>query len=112
MCDAYETHNTYGNCLSVATYKEVNMIGIVIWLVLAIMVGVFASNKGRSGIGFFLLAVILSPLIGIIIAVLVSPNQQVMDSKALDSGSMKKCPSCAELVKKEASMCKHCQSAF
>jgi hypothetical protein len=33
------------------------------WLILAILVGVFASKRGRSGFGWFLLSVLLSPLI-------------------------------------------------
>jgi phosphotransferase system glucose/maltose/N-acetylglucosamine-specific IIC component len=82
----------------------------VFWLIFAILVGVYASNKGRSGIGFFLLAVITSPLIGFIIALVVSPNTKVAEEKALSSGEMKKCPHCAELVKVEATICKHCQS--
>ena len=86
------------------------MIGVIVWLVLAILVGVYASNKGRSGIGFFFLAVLLSPLIGIIIAVLVSPNQEAIESDAIEKGSMRKCPNCAELIKKEAKICKHCHS--
>lgn len=33
------------------------------WIVLAIVVGIGAHARGRSGIGFFLLSLILSPLI-------------------------------------------------
>ena len=86
------------------------MIGIIVWLVLAILVGVFANNKGRSGVGFFLLAVLLSPLIGLVIALLVSPNEKALESEAIANGGLKKCPHCAELVKEEANLCKHCQS--
>lgn len=88
----------------------IKIMVIVMWLVFAILVGVYASSKGRSGFGFFLIAIILSPLIGLIIALVVAPNNKVIDDKALDSGDMKKCPHCAELVKAEAKICKHCQS--
>ena len=37
------------------------------WLLCAVGVGAIASSKGRSGIGWFLLAVIISPLIAVII---------------------------------------------
>ncbi|EOX4083221.1 hypothetical protein ACM65P_004326 [Vibrio alginolyticus] len=86
------------------------MFGIIIWLMLAIAVGVYADNKGRSGVGFFLLSVLLSPLIGIVIAVLAAPNQECIENKALRNGGMKRCTKCAELVKREAKVCKHCQS--
>lgn len=82
----------------------------IFWIILAILVGVFASSKGRSGIGFFLIALILSPLIGFIIALVVSPIREKAEAKAINSGDMKKCPNCAELVKVEAKLCKHCRS--
>ncbi|BFL82429.1 hypothetical protein L5M43_05130 [Shewanella sp. SW36] len=80
------------------------------WLILAILVGVYANTKGRSGVGFFLLAVILSPLIGFIIALVISPVKGVIEANAIQSGDMKKCPDCAELVKAEAKICKHCRA--
>lgn len=38
-----------------------------VWFFFCILVGVFASNKGRSGIGWFFISAIISPLIGAII---------------------------------------------
>lgn len=80
------------------------------WLILAILVGVYANTKGRSGLGFFLLAVVFSPLIGFIIALVISPVKGVIEANAIQSGDMKKCPDCAELVKAEAKICKHCRA--
>lgn len=37
---------------------------LIIWFVLAIAVGYGASQKGRNGFGWFLVALIFSPLIG------------------------------------------------
>jgi len=43
----------------------------LLWFVLAFVIGVAAERRGRSGFGWFLLAVLLSPLIaGILLAVL------------------------------------------
>lgn len=42
-----------------------------IWLLFALLVGVLASNRGRSGVGFFLLSAILSPLIGLIVVLVI-----------------------------------------
>jgi phosphotransferase system glucose/maltose/N-acetylglucosamine-specific IIC component len=81
-----------------------------IYIVLAILVGVYANSKGRSGFGFFLIAALLSPLIGFVIAVVISPISSKVEQNALDVGDMKKCPSCAELVKTEAKLCKHCRT--
>ena len=45
----------------------------IIWLVLSVLVGLWASRKGRSGLGFFLLAVIISPLLASIIVLIIRP---------------------------------------
>lgn len=47
------------------------MVIALIWFVLAIVVGAAAGSRGRSGFGWFALAVLLSPLIaGLIVAIL------------------------------------------
>ena len=44
---------------------------VVLWFVLALVVATAASGRGRYGFGYFLLALIISPLIaGLIVAVL------------------------------------------
>lgn len=40
---------------------------IILWLSLSIGTGVIASSKGRDGLGYFLLALVTSPLIGLIL---------------------------------------------
>lgn len=83
---------------------------VLFWLFFSVMVGVYANSKGRSGIGFFFIALIISPLVGFIIALVISPLEQNVEAKALESGTLKKCSSCAELVKIEAKLCKHCHT--
>lgn len=46
---------------------------VIGWVILAVLVGVFADSRGRSGVGFALLSVLLSPLLGLVI-VLVIPD--------------------------------------
>ena len=41
------------------------------WIVFSIVAGVIAHNKGRSGIGYFFLSIILSPIVGIVVAALI-----------------------------------------
>lgn len=80
---------------------------LVIWLVCGIIAAIIGTNKGRSGCGWFLVGVLLGPL-GIILALVVAKDTEEVEKRNIQSGEMKKCPFCAELVRKEAVVCKHC----
>jgi len=82
------------------------------WFIFSVIAGAIAGNKGRSGFGFFLLAIVLSPLIGILCALIARPNTGRTEAEALQTGTMRRCPYCAELVRAEAVKCRHCQSAL
>jgi hypothetical protein len=72
-------------------------LGWLVLLGLAIVVGIAASVRGRNGVGWFFLAVVITPLIaGLLVLVLPDANYS------------RKCPFCAELVRREAVVCKHC----
>jgi hypothetical protein len=80
----------------------------IIWVLFSLVAGGIAGNKGRSGIGFFFLSLILSPVIGVLAAVLAKPNLENLDYERLASGTDKVCPFCAELIKKQARVCRYC----
>jgi hypothetical protein len=46
------------------------LTAIIIWLVLAIVIGVAAARRGRSGLGWLLLSLIVSPLVASILLAL------------------------------------------
>jgi hypothetical protein len=73
------------------------------WFIFAIVVGVVASSRGRSGFGWFLLAMVISPLLGIILVALLPSLKD-----APNSDTHAKCAMCAEPILKEAIKCKHC----
>jgi len=81
---------------------------IIFWLIFAILVAVYAGKQGRSGIGYFFLAVLLSPIIAFVILIIAGENREKAEEKKIDSGDFRKCPFCAELIKPEAVVCKHC----
>jgi len=83
---------------------EIAFIG---WLLFGIVSAVVAQKKGRSGCGWFAAGVLLGPF-GLILAFVVEPDRKRLDAAALGSGTVKKCPFCAELVKFEAKVCRFC----
>jgi len=80
----------------------------VTWFILSILCGVYASGKGKSGFGYFLLSVLLSPLIGFIAALISKEDTAKIEKKEISKGGKRRCPFCAELIKSEAIVCKHC----
>ena len=79
---------------------------VVFWVLFSVAVGILASNRGRSGVGWFFLSLCLSPLLGLIF-VLVSSNLKVTSAGPTPETHVK-CPDCRELVLRDASKCKHC----
>lgn len=79
----------------------------IVLLVVAFISAGIASNKGGSFIGWLIYGFFLAP-IAFVHALLMSPKTAVLEKAALDSAEAKKCPFCAEVIKWEAKVCKHC----
>jgi hypothetical protein len=80
-------------------------IVLILWIFFSILVGVYARDKGvESFFGIFWLSLIISPLITFFIVLASKP----VEARLLKNGQLKKCPKCAELIKKEALKCRFC----
>lgn len=74
-------------------------IGAALWILLALAVGILASREfGRSGVGWFVLALILTPLAGLLLFILPARRQP--------------CPCCAEPIQANATLCRFCGRAI
>jgi hypothetical protein len=82
---------------------------IVFWIGFCAVPAIIASNKGRSAAGWFFGSILISPLLGGIIVACLPTLTGKLEQRAMSSGEMRKCPHCAELVKAEAKICRHCQ---
>lgn len=93
------------------------MFVVLLWIIFAVLVGVFASNKGRNGFLGFLLAVILSPIVGFIwVAALRDKRAEAKHAELVSAlaqpaaNDTRECPRCAETIKRAAVACRFCQA--
>lgn len=91
---------TEGLCLFTfaASGWEAGMIIFVVWLICAAAVGLLAKKKDRSGPGWLLLAIVISPLLALVFLIVAG------------DGNTRRCPHCAEKIKMAAKICPHCRS--
>ncbi len=85
-----------------ATFSPVAAIIAMFYIVPAII----ANKKGRSFNGWWFYSVFLF-FIALPHSILIKKDIESIENELLSEG-MKKCPYCAELVKGEAIICKHC----
>jgi len=81
------------------------------WVVLSGVAGYVASTKGRSAGGFFFLALVLSPLVGLIAAGFAKSALAIEEATVREgylSQTMRRCPACKEPILRIAVKCKHC----
>ena len=90
--------------------------GFFLWFGFSIAVGVWATNRGRFGFGWFFIAVIFSPLLAAIFLAVTKnkTSSAIVISKqpTPNEQTHTRCSQCAEFVLPEAIKCKHCGAAL
>lgn len=70
-----------------------------------------ARQKGRDFGSWYIASLLFFP-ISLIVALMISPTDPAQSEADLRSGQGKKCPRCAEVVKRDAAICRFCSYDF
>jgi hypothetical protein len=81
----------------------------VFWLVMAGVVALIANSKGKSGFAWFCYGFLIWP-IALVHVLVAAPDQRAVETASIERGDTRKCPECAELIKREARRCRYCSA--
>lgn len=88
------------------------LVLVFFWLLFASLVGMIASGRGRSFLGWFLLAFLISPLLSLVLVLVLGKPATLQRSDSVIQDGGKVCPRCAESVKRAAQVCRFCGHEF
>jgi hypothetical protein len=80
---------------------------IVIVVLIGLLPAAIAAGKGRSFVAWWIYGMAIF-IVALPHALMLKRDQRALDRRALKGGQMIKCPHCAELVKREAQVCRYC----
>lgn len=81
---------------------------IPLWLAFGLATAIITRLKGRRGFAGLGIGFLLGP-VGTVIALFMPRERKLLEKE--ERASMRKCPECAELIRREAKKCRYCMSA-
>jgi integral membrane sensor domain MASE1 len=80
---------------------------LLVAAVLGLIPAAIAHRKGRGFVTWWIMGA-LAFIIALPMALIIKTDTAALEKRQLQEGNVKKCPHCAELIKAEAKVCKHC----
>jgi hypothetical protein len=80
---------------------------IILWIALAIGVGFYAGRRGRTGLGWGILASAISPPLAWLLLIALGDRSSEFGHR-MARINLKICPFCAMWIRCEATNCRHC----
>ena len=78
---------------------------------LGISCAIIGGGKGRNAFGWFVVG-FLTNVLGMLFALIASPNKDKLDEEAIKTGTRKRCKYCAEVIRVAVARCPHCTSTL
>jgi len=80
---------------------------LVVLVLLGLIPAAIAQSKGRSFFAWWVYGALVF-IVALPHALLMPPNLAVLETRQLADGGYRKCPYCAEVIKRDAAVCRFC----